>query len=173
MERRKRWIVAGAGLAAAALLAIQMVPVARANPPGRGTVTAPPEVMEALRSACFDCHSAETRWPWYSRVAPASWLIADHVREGREHLDFSSWTTLPADERAEKAEEIAEELGEGEMPLRSYTLLHPEARLDEARVEAVIRWARGVEEEGSTVERRAGDRHGDGERDEDDGGRGH
>ena len=87
-------------LAIAAVLvaaAIQFVPVDRTNPPVETALTAPPAVREILVGACFDCHSHETTWPWYSRVAPLSWLIADHVTEGRRDLNFSRWPAFDLD----------------------------------------------------------------------------
>jgi hypothetical protein len=83
-----------------------------------------PRTRELAVRACFDCHSAETRWPWYAAVAPVSWVVRNHVDEGRAALDFSRW-----DAPGEEAGEASETLLEGEMPPRYYTLLHPEARL--------------------------------------------
>ena len=80
-------------------LLIQFVPVERTNPPVTGEVEAADPVMEALRNACYDCHSNETRWPWYSRVAPLSWRIAEHVRIGRRNLNFSEWQGMSAEDR--------------------------------------------------------------------------
>jgi hypothetical protein len=68
---------------------IQLIPIRRDNPPATGSVAAPPEVMSILRRSCYDCHSNETIWPWYSRVAPVSWLVARDVHEGRRHVNFS------------------------------------------------------------------------------------
>jgi hypothetical protein len=85
---------------------------------------------------CFDCHSNETVWPWYSRVAPASWLVTRHVTEGREHLNFSEWSR--AHEPGEAAEESAELILDGEMPTRDYLLIHPEAKLTPAEQQLLI-----------------------------------
>ena len=79
--------------------------------------------------ACGDCHSNQTTWPWYSWVAPASWLVQHHVDEAREHLDFAEFDRPQRD--ADEAAEAAEEVEEGEMPLPNYLWLHPEARLDD------------------------------------------
>lgn len=107
----------------AGLLAIQAVPVERTNPPVRSAPRWDSPRTEALaRRACYDCHSNETKWPAYARLAPVSWWVARHVRDGRRHLNFSE---APFRE----AEEAAGEVLEREMPLRSYTLAHPEARL--------------------------------------------
>jgi mono/diheme cytochrome c family protein len=129
-----------------ALIAIQFVPVNRLNPP---VVQEPawdsPQTQSLAERACFDCHSNETEWPWYSQIAPASWLVADHVQEGRAKLNFSEWGLAKNDdeeeheEEGEEVEEIVEEVQEGEMPLPSYLLLHPEARLTEAEIEQLSR----------------------------------
>jgi hypothetical protein len=138
------------GLAlAVAVVAIQLVPVDRSNPPERGAPDAPEDVLATLRRACYDCHSNETVWPWYSRVAPVSWLVAHDVEEGRKHLDFSRWETLPAPRRAHKLEEIEEVLREGEMPLGKYKLLHPEARLRAEDVRRIVDWTVRARPEGT------------------------
>jgi hypothetical protein len=120
--------------------AAQLVPVARTNPPVEQVVDAPPEVIGVFERSCYDCHSHETRWPWYAWVAPASWLLAHDVREAREHLNFSTWGRYEAKERAEKLEEIAEVLEEGEMPPWFYLPLHPGARLGEEEIAKVRGW---------------------------------
>lgn len=125
---------------AAGLVAIQLVPVERTNPPVTGEIGPPPEVHALLRRACYDCHSHATVWPWYARVAPVSWLIAYDVREAREHLDFSAWTALPAAKRAKKLGQAAEEVGEGDMPLWYYLPLHPEARLTDDERRQLVAW---------------------------------
>lgn len=126
------------GLAIGALgLAIQLVPYGRAhdNPPVRAEPSwNAPETRALARRACFDCHSHETRWPWYSFIAPASWLLTSHVSTGRRHLDFSGW-----DRPQKHAKDAVEEIREGEMPLFSYLLLHPEARLDEKEKDELMK----------------------------------
>jgi len=88
-----------------------------------------PEVKEILKSACYDCHSNESRYPWYSEVAPVSWWLQHHIDEGKEHLNFSIWGTYSEKRADHKLEECAEEVEEGEMPLNSYTWTHSDARL--------------------------------------------
>lgn len=84
-----------------------------------------PETRALAQRACYDCHSNETRWPWYSNIAPASWLVYHDVEEGRMHINFSDW------DRAEEqhADEFQEVFDENSMPPSQYLLLHPEARL--------------------------------------------
>ena len=120
------------------LVAMQLVPVERTNPPVTERIEAPVEVEAILETACFDCHSNETRWPWYARVAPASWLLTHHVEEGRAELNFSEWDDFDAEEQIDLVDRIVEVTESGEMPPWDYLLLHPEARLD-ARDAAVLR----------------------------------
>mgnify|MGYP000497978602 CR=1 FL=1 len=88
---------------------------------------APDEVAGIMKRACFDCHSNHTKWPWYSNVAPLSWFVGKHVREGREELNFSEWASYDSKRRHHKLEECMEEVGEGEMPLKGYVVWHDEA----------------------------------------------
>ncbi len=125
------------------LLAIQFVPVSRTNPPAADGPVVGADVGGLLRRACYDCHSFETRWPWYSRIAPMSWLVAGHVNEGRAHLNFSRWPALDFALEDEFLRQIAAEVKSGRMPPDSYKLLHPEARLGESERNLLIRWAGG------------------------------
>jgi hypothetical protein len=129
---------------AVVLLAIQAVPVSRTNPPVESDVDAPADVKALLRRACYDCHSHETVWPAYSRVAPVSWLVAHDVTEGREELDFSRWSALGAAARAKLAKELPEEVEEGEMPPLTYRMVHPPARLTAAEKAALSAWGRSL-----------------------------
>ena len=133
----------GVGLAVA-LVGIQIVPVERENPPVTRDIGAPPAVDAVLRRSCYDCHSNETVWPWYSRVAPLSWLVSHDVVEGRETLSFSTWDRYDAEARAELRAETWEEVEEGEMPPWIYTPTHPEARLDAADRAVLRDWVRGL-----------------------------
>ena len=119
---------------------IQFVPVERSNPPVEEEIAAPPEVAAILERACYDCHSHETRWPWYSRVAPVSWLVAEDVKDGRRHLNFSRWNQYDERRRAGKLREVVELTSEGEMPLWFYLPLHPSARLSSDDLETLAKW---------------------------------
>jgi hypothetical protein len=129
---------------AALLLVAQVVPITRENPPHQGEVPAPQEVRAILERSCYDCHSRETRWPWYGYVAPVSWLLARDIQEAREHLDFTAWDTYSEKKRREHFEEIWEEVEEGEMPLWFYLPLHPEARLSERDLAHLKEWTHGA-----------------------------
>ncbi|MEO2051069.1 MAG: heme-binding domain-containing protein [Allomuricauda sp.] len=100
-----------------------------------------PEVQGILKSACYDCHSANTNYPWYSNVAPISYWLADHIEEGKEHLDFSDWANYTAKKKDHKLEELVEEVKEGEMPLNEYTWTHADARLTQEQITALLTWA--------------------------------
>lgn len=134
----KKAVLAGAIILLAVL---QLVPVDLSNPPVEQDVGAPAPVAEVLRRACYDCHSNQTRWPWYSRVAPVSWWIKHHVDEGREHLNFSEWNRLSTEDRSEALEETWEEVEEGKMPLSSYLPMHPDARLTPQDLQLLKDWA--------------------------------
>jgi len=121
---------------------IQFVPVRRTNPPVHTDVAAPADVAPILRRACYDCHSNETRWPWYSHVAPVSWFVANHVRHGRGDLNFSEWPAFDIEAEAEAFKDIEAQVEKGRMPLRSYTWLHRDAVLSEKDRETLLRWAR-------------------------------
>lgn len=130
-----------AGLAVASL-AIQVVRPEHTNPPPEQPLVVPAEVESLLRRACYDCHSHATVWPWYSHVAPVSWLVARDINDGRKHLNFSRWGTYSAERQLKKYKEIAEEVGEGEMPMAIYVPLHPEAKLSAAEREQLVNWAK-------------------------------
>jgi hypothetical protein len=135
-----RWSRILVGLAVV-LVAIQLVPVARTNPAVVSTVPAPPEVERILRRACFDCHSNETIWPPQAYVAPASWLMAHDVKEGREELNFSDWGPKQAQKAAKK---LATEVEKGEMPPFLYVVAHPQAKLGNDDKALLSNWARGL-----------------------------
>ena len=126
------------------LFGIQLIPVTMTNPPIEEEISASPEIKAILKRACYDCHSHETIWPGYSRVAPISWLLAWDVAEGREELNFSTWNRYGQKKRKKMIKEIWEEVEEGEMPPWFYIPLHPEARLSEQDRDVLRDWAAGV-----------------------------
>lgn len=129
-----RWVKWGSITLLGLLLVIQLVPYGRAhdNPP----VTAEPawdspQTRELAVRACFDCHSNETTWPWYSNVAPFSWLVQKDVEEGRRHVNYSEW------DRRQEGEDSARTVRNGSMPPGYYLLTHPNARLTDAEMTAL------------------------------------
>ena len=143
LRRWAKWLVVG-GVVAFAV--IQIIPVDRTNPPVEEVMPAPAEVQAVLDRVCADCHSNNSVWPWYSRIAPISWLVAHDVEEGRAELNFSTWNAYDAEERAEALEHIWEETAEGEMPPPYYTLMHAQAALSDADIGALRAWTGGSSE---------------------------
>lgn len=135
-----RLVKRAAGAVVVLLLAAQLVRCKRTNLPVTADIAAPPEVAAVLRRACYDCHSHETVWPWYTRVAPVSWLVAHDVDEGREELNFSIWAAYDRGRKLKTLKESAETTAEGEMPPWYYVLMHPEARLDDGDKELLRAW---------------------------------
>ena len=125
---------------AGVLIVIQFIPVDRSNPPVEGEIMESTELKTVLKKSCYDCHSNETVWPWYSYVAPVSWLVADDVHEGRRHLNFSNWQNIEVRKVSKAKQEIWEMVSEGEMPLSKYVLLHPEAKLSEKDKQIIKDW---------------------------------
>jgi hypothetical protein len=130
------WLVA-----AAVLVAIQFIPVERTNPPVERDISAPPGVKAVLRRACYDCHSNETNWPWYSGIAPISWMVARDVREGRAEFNFSTWNEYSAKEQVSTLIESWETVAEGEMPPGLYRVPHRDARLSAHDRALLQQWA--------------------------------
>ncbi len=128
-------------IAAAVLLAgIQLVRPARTNPPVApanalaAQVDVPPHINRIFDRACADCHSNRTRWPWYSEIAPVSWLLTDHVNEGRTKMNLDNW------DDATSFKDICQEVRTGGMPMKNYLILHPDAQLSPQDVQAVCAW---------------------------------
>ncbi|MEO8097958.1 MAG: heme-binding domain-containing protein [Acidobacteriota bacterium] len=129
MSKYLKWLLLAAVL-------IQFVPYGHThvNPPQTGEpVWNSPQTRELFRRACFDCHSNETTWPWYSGVAPVSWLVQNDVDGGRSHLNFSEWN-----QPQRHAKDVAEEVRAGDMPPWFYLPLHPAAKLNGAEIAAII-----------------------------------
>jgi len=133
MARKTVLYAAGAVLSMGAVL--QLFQPDRRNPPedpaaSFEAVAAPPaEVRAVVGRACQDCHSHRTAWPWYSRIAPVSWLVASDVREGRARLNLSEWNRYGGEMAALRLKAMCQEVQRGEMPMWQYRVLHPEARL--------------------------------------------
>ena len=134
----KRTILIILAILVGGFLLIQLVPYGRnhTNPP---VVSEPnwdsPETRALAERACFDCHSNETVWPWYSNIAPVSWLVYHDTEEGRQYLNFSEWGS---NREGEEGEEMVEQIKKGDMPLPIYLPTHPEARLTPAEKTALI-----------------------------------
>ncbi|MBS1548527.1 MAG: heme-binding domain-containing protein [Bacteroidetes bacterium] len=125
---------------------IQLIPVNKANPPVQKTENfvsvfrTPVEVQEMLKSACYDCHSNETKYPDYAKIAPVSWAIKEHVNEGREHLNFSIWSSYNQDLKKNMLESTIADLQQNRMPLAGYMVYHPDANLSDAQKKVLIQY---------------------------------
>lgn len=133
----KKILIGVAGI----IIAIQFIPVDRSNPPVEGEIMESTELKAIFKKSCYDCHSNETAWPWYSYVAPVSWLIADDVHTGRKHLNFSNWQNIEIRKVTKAKEEIGEMVSKGYMPLDKYVLLHPEAKLSDEEKQIIKEWS--------------------------------
>jgi hypothetical protein len=144
LKKRAQWLLAGLLLAA---VLIQFFPPDRTNPPvepGHDLLASnspPAEVLSLLRSACYDCHSHETRWPWYSRISPVSWWVAKHIEDGREELNFSEWPHDRPRRARSLWRNITVEVKGGSMPLPSYTWVHTDSRLNPEQRQLLLDWA--------------------------------
>jgi hypothetical protein len=164
VSRRRRILLIALGL----LVAIQLVPLPRTNPPVVADFDGPAEVERVLRRSCYDCHSNETAWGWTAYLAPVSWLVVRDVHRARDEYNLSEWGRMDPEDRAELPEKMVEMVEEGEMPLRPYLLIHPEARVSAADLAVLRAWA-GTSGEAEE----AGDEVGaDAEADDDESGRG-
>ncbi|MBD3862363.1 heme-binding domain-containing protein [Olleya marilimosa] len=103
-----------------------------------------PEVKTILETTCFDCHSSNTKYPWYDKITPINFWLNEHVEDGKKHLDFSKWSDYSIKRKDHKFEEIAEEVEEKKMPLPSYTWTHGDANLSDAQIKAVVDWVNQV-----------------------------
>jgi hypothetical protein len=127
-------------------LAIQLVPVDRSAPavdPSQtvyATMPVPPDVKAVFDRSCLNCHSNETSWPWYSYIAPVSWVVARDVHQGRKAMNLSEWKSYAVNQRTSRLEEICEQLTNGDMPDRKYALLHRQARPTAKERNIVCQW---------------------------------
>lgn len=131
--------------------AIQIVRPAATNPLVDPLRTLPAYLAEGhpavpvIARACGDCHSNETAWPWYSRVAPMSWMVTHHVKEAREAVNFSTWAEYRPAQQRKMLKDACDEVREGEMPLTSYRMVHRSAALSAADVQAICSLSQALE----------------------------
>lgn len=128
------------------LIGFQFIPFSKVeNQPGKTvdmltSINPPTEVAELIRKACYDCHSNETVFPWYFKIAPASWMVNNHISEARENVNFSDWSLFSIDDQIGILQSCSEEIEENEMPLFSYKIMHPLARLDQKEKALITNW---------------------------------
>lgn len=104
----------------------------------------PEEVKAIIKNSCADCHSNSTEYPWYSEIAPVSWYLAQHVNEGKEHLNFSEWTAYNSNQKKHILKDLKEVLESHEMPLKSYLILHEDATLSNEEYEIFQNWVKTI-----------------------------
>jgi|SRR3954447_10449856 hypothetical protein len=134
------------GLVVVVLLVLaQFVRPEKTNPPSNPSASlmtkAPREVAQIFDRACRDCHSNDTRWPLYSQVAPMSWLVTYDVREGRDHFNYSEWTSVDPDDQDKLLGGVCTLAKKGRMPLWQYLLIHRGAKLSAAEVTTLCTWS--------------------------------
>lgn len=128
------------------LILAQFVRIDKTNPPVvevndiLNITSAPEEVRVMMKNACYDCHSNETKYPWYMEIAPISWWTKGHVNNARESLNYSEWASFPEDAKKHKLEESALKVRKKWMPISSYLIAHPEARISEEERETLAKW---------------------------------
>jgi Haem-binding domain len=154
MKRILKWAILALIVA---FCALQLAQPARTNPPVKAdflkTTGAPPDVAAMFRAACYDCHSNETRWPWYSYVAPMSWQIAQDVNHGRRHVNLSEWPADQPNLARKKIGDMSDEIDDGDMPMKKYTLIHKDARLTSQQRERLTQW---LDAQASALKSKAG-----------------
>ena len=114
----------------------------------QASTSVPADVQQVLARSCNDCHTNQTQYPWYSKVTPFNWYLANHIADGRRKLNFSVWNTYKADKKTKKLEEVCEQVEQGEMPLPSYLWIHRDAFLSESDSKVLCDWAKA---EGSRI----------------------
>ena len=133
-------------LIVAVLVGIQFITIDKTNPPVDMKsdfiyITQPPnEIGTMIKTSCYDCHSHHTKYPWYSDVAPFSWLIKEHVNNGRNHLNFSIWPDYKEAKKSHKVSECIEVIKSGEMPMKGYVMFHDEAEISQDQKMALLTW---------------------------------
>jgi hypothetical protein len=121
------------------VVGIQFIPVKQTNPAMISDFSGPAEVKAILQKSCYDCHSNETEWPWYSQVAPMSWLVAHDVKKGRERLNFSDWE--PLKDIVWIRSMIYRQVASGQMPLKSFLTMHSDAKVSDEELATLKEWA--------------------------------
>ena len=134
-----RAIIALLAVAVVALVVIQLVPISRTNPSTQAAIAwDSPQTQQLWERTCADCHSNNTRWPWYASIAPSSWLTLTHVNAGRQQMNVSELDKMPAFRKANLANDMAQQIRSGNMPPSDYLILHPDARLSDAEKQQLI-----------------------------------
>jgi len=145
-----KWFKRAAGLTLVAAALLQLTNPPLTNPPvvpGHdllATNAPPPQIAAELKGACYNCHSYETEWPWYSHVAPISWRIVQHVNDARDVLNFSEWPHDEPSRVRKRWRHIADHVEDHSMPIPGYALMHRSARLTDQQRAELVQWARNA-----------------------------
>lgn len=140
-----------------AFVIIQFFRIDKTNPaptPGMDFLNiknTPESTAKLIKNGCYDCHSNESKYPWYSNIQPIAWFLKKHIDDGRKELNFSTFATYEPKRQAHKLQEAAEMIENGAMPLESYILMHPEAKFTEAQKKEIIDYFNSIESEIRTV----------------------
>lgn len=132
---------------------IQFFRIDKTNPPVDKSMDfltikkAPEDISKMIKTSCYDCHSNESTYPWYSDIQPIGWFLQNHIKEGRQELNFSTFATYDAVRQAKKLKKSAHEIEEGEMPLESYLLIHRDAKLTNEQKEKLVKYFTSIKEE--------------------------
>ncbi len=141
MKKKLKWLVIGCG---AAFLLLQLTNPPRTNPPVKAdliaTLNPPAPVAASLIAACYDCHSHQTKWPWYAHIAPVSWLVVKDTNDGRDALDFSEWPTNDSETAADQLDGMSKKVTNNKMPPSKYTAIHQDARLTAEQRKTLTDW---------------------------------
>ncbi|RYY68281.1 MAG: hypothetical protein EOO13_12760 [Chitinophagaceae bacterium] len=105
---------------------------------------APANIAAPLKTSCYDCHSNNTRYPWYANVQPVGWLLANHVKDGKKELNFNEFTTYSKRRQLSKLKSVQNSIKDGSMPLSTYTMLHNDAKLSEESKASILEWTTKV-----------------------------
>jgi len=148
MRVAKKKIFLGLGLG---FLALQFIrPAKNDSPAGPDDLAAkyppPPAVKQILETACYDCHSNRTRYPWYAQIQPVGWWLRSHINDGKEQLNFSEFGAYTEHRRAKKLLSVSDEVNDRSMPLPSYTWIHRDAKLTDAQIKTLADWAEALAE---------------------------
>ena len=107
----------------------------------------PENIQNILKTSCYDCHSNNTNYPWYNKIQPVNWWLADHINEGKEELNFDEFNAYSTKKKLHKLDEVIETIKDNEMPLKSYTLIHSNAKLSENDKQEIEAWVKKIKSE--------------------------
>ena len=105
------------------------------------TINVPDKILDVFKNSCYDCHTNDTRYPWYVNIQPMGWIMADHIKTGKANLNFSEFGSYSKRKQANKLRSLAETINDGSMPISSYTIMHTDAKLSEENKKLITDWA--------------------------------